>query len=165
MMLILKVPAFIAAVLFLSSVSAGAMEFADRPGMMSGSSTPQAIRDRPTDDRLRRQINSLLIPQPVQAAERKPSDRPRPVSLVPIRFSFAKFGDRPGRLSAEFSAVSNISFEHGAGVAGSDFRPIPAPIAMKFENRPGPISNRFGTLAAVSIKFADRRGFTSSLPR
>jgi hypothetical protein len=164
-MVILKVQAVMAAVLFMS-VSADAMEFADRPGTMFELSAPRAIRSMPADDCLRRQIDSHVILLPAQAAERKFSDRPRPVSRVPVRLSATMSGDRRGRLSAEFSAIARgsvIRFEHWAGVVSSRLGPIPAPTAMRFENRPGPILNRFKALAAVSNKFADRRGFTSSL--
>src|SRR5688572_28384828 len=105
MMLILKIPGVFAAVLFMSSVSADVMELADRPGVTSGLSASRAILTMPTGDCLRRQINNQVILLPVQAAERKLSDLPRPVSLVPIRLS-ATLGNRPGRLSAEYGTVS-----------------------------------------------------------
>jgi hypothetical protein len=167
-MSMLRVPAIIAGVLFMSSFSADAMEFADRPGMTSGLSAPLAIRAMSMSDCLRRQIDGPVILLPVQAAARKLSDRPRPVSLVPIRLSATMLRDRPGRMSAEFSAISigsDVGREDRAAVQSSHLRLIPAPTAMTFENRPGPISNRFKTLAAASIEYADRRGFTSSLAR
>ena len=97
-MSILRVPAVMAAVLFMSSVSAQAMEFADRPGVtfdVVGASS--ATRAMLTDDCSRRQINTYSILLPVAIAETKPADRPRPVSLIQIRVTRMILSDRPGR--------------------------------------------------------------------
>lgn len=167
-MLILRVPAVIAAVLFMSSASAQALEFVDRQGPISGAfNSSSAVRAIPGDDHSRRQINDAVLLLPATVAETKLADRPRPVSLVRIRVASMMFGKGPGRLSAEFSAIataSRIRFDHRLGVISNHFEPIAMATAVRFENRPGPISNRFKTSPDVSIKFADRRGFTSSLP-
>ena len=160
-MLILKVPAFIAAVLFMSSVSAQAMEFADRPGPISGAlKSPSIVCAMPIEDRLCRRVNNHFILRATTATEKKLAARLRPVShLIRIQVAQMMF-ERPGRLSAEFSAVargSGIRFEYGPGVASSWLKPTATPNAIKFENRPGSVSNRFNTMPAV--KFADRRGF------
>jgi hypothetical protein len=166
-MLILKVPALIAAVLSISSVSAQAMEFADRPGPVSGAfNSSSAIRAIASEDRSRRQINNHLIMLPVTATGSKLADRPRPLSnLIRIRVTHRMFEDRPGRLSAEFSAVaraSGIRFEYGPGLASSWLKPIAAPTVMKLKHRPAHISNRFKASVAENNKFEDRPGFTSS---
>jgi hypothetical protein len=166
-MLIVKVPAVVAVVLFLSSVSAQAMEFADRPGLNSARiSSPAAIRALLTDDCSRRQINNrnVLLPPPVTWT--KLADRPSSISnriQIPVAQAI-----RPGRLSAEFSTIARgpgIKFEYGPGVASGWLKPTATRTAMKFEHRPGPISHRFITSAAGSIKVRDRDDFTSSLTK
>lgn len=166
-MLKVRVSAVIAAVLLMSSVSAQAMEFADRPEPISEAfNSPAAVRAIPSDDHSRRQINNPVVLLPVIVAETKLTDRPRPVSnVIPIKVSHS---DRPGRLSAEFTKVargSGIRFEYGPGVVASWLQPATASTALKFENRPGPVSNHFNISVAASIKFADRDLFTSSLPK
>lgn len=163
-MLIAKVPAVIAAVLFMS-VSVQAMEFADPPGPISGAlSSPRlTVHANPCADHSRRQINNPVALLPASVAGTKLADRPRPASLIRIQLVRVVFGDRPGRLSAEFRAVAHgtMRFEHRPGKVTNRFKATNTASAMKFENRPGPVSNRFKTLASVS-KFADRRSFASS---
>ncbi len=167
-MLILRVPAVMAVVLFMSSVSAQAMEFADRPGPISGAfSSPSPVHVMPSEDRLRRQINSHIALRPVPLISTKVADRPNPISNV-ISTKFSHFEDGRGRLSAEFSAVSEgsgIRFEHWPWVISNPIKPIASSTAMRFENRPGPISNRFKTWVAGSNKVVDRPGFTSSVAK
>jgi hypothetical protein len=168
-MLKLKVPAVIAAMFFMSSVSAQAMEFADRPGPISAVlSSPSIVRAMPSADRSRRQIDNHVVLMPGTVTGMKLTDRLRPISsLIQARVAHVMFEDRPGRLSAEFSAVSSgsgIRFEHRPGVASNRFKPIATPTAMKFENRPGSISNRFKA-SIVSSKSEDRPGFTASLSK
>jgi hypothetical protein len=164
-MLILRVPAVIAAVLFMSSVSAQALEFVDRPGPISGVfNAPSAVRAIPSGDHSRRQINDAVLFLPATVAETKLADRPRPVSLVRIRVASMIFGKGPGRLSAEFSAVSrdaSIRFEHRPAMVTQHFKPT-VTIATRFGNRPDAMLNRFKASAAVSFKFEDRPGFASS---
>jgi hypothetical protein len=166
-MLKLKVPAIIAAMFFMSSVSAQAMEFADRPGPISEAfNSPSTVRALPIEDRSRRQIDNHVVLLPITKPGTKLTDRPRPISnIIPIRVVHIMLGDRPGRLSAEFSAVSRNSGIRFAGVVSNRFKPIATPTAMKFENRPGSISNRFKALAGVGIKFEDHPDFTSSLSK
>jgi hypothetical protein len=168
-MLNLKFPAAIAAVVLMSSVSAQAMEFDDLPVLISGMSSPSTVRAMPSVDRSRRQIDNHVMLLPVAPAGTKLADRPRPISnLILARVAHRIFGDRPGRLSAEFSAVSKgsgISFENRPGQLSNRFRPIATPTVMRFENRPGSVSNRFKTLAARTITFEDRSGYTSSLSK
>jgi hypothetical protein len=167
-MLIAKVPAAIAAVLFMSSVSAQAMEFADRPGPLSESfASALTVRALQSEERSRRQINDHNILQPASVAWIK-LDRPRPISnLKRVWVVQMTFQNRPGRLSAEFSAVakgSRIKFEYGPGEVTSWLKPTARPIAMKFDHHQGLIGNLFPALVAVNIKFADR-GITSSLTK
>jgi hypothetical protein len=114
-MLIVKVPAVAAVVLFLSSVSAQAMEFADRPGLISAMiSSPAATRVLLSDDCSRRQINDRNVLLPGSVTSTKLADR------------------RPGRLSDEFSAVARapgIRFEYGPGMASSWLKPAAPHIA------------------------------------
>lgn len=134
-MVIVKASTALAAILFISSVSAKAMEFADRPGSISGvvSSSKAA---RASDDCLRRQLNSLnVLSAPVTGT--KLADRPSPIS-------------------------PRIRFEYGPGAASSWLKPVAARAAITFELRPGPISNRFTASAARGIKAGD---FTSSLTK
>jgi hypothetical protein len=132
-MLSVRVPAIIAALLFMSSASAHAMQFADRPGLNAGMDIVHAIS---SEDRLRRQIESQSFLRFVVEDFRR-----MPVS-----------GEGPGRLSAEYSApVMSLKVATGA--------------AMRFEDRPGPLSNRFKSVAAVAVKGADHLAFRSGLPR
>jgi len=130
-MLLVKVPAVAAVVLFLSSVSAQAMEFADRPGLMSAMiSSPAATRALLSDDCTRRQINNRSVLLPASVTWTKLADRPHSIS-TPIRMPAAE-AILPGRLSAEFSAVAKgpgIKFEYGPGVASGWLKPTAAYIA------------------------------------
>jgi hypothetical protein len=217
-MLIAKVPAVVAAVLFMS-ISTQAMEFADRPGMgFDVVSSLPALHFILIDDYSRRQINNINILLPPTVAQTRMVERPKPISNVmptkvsqsdrPGRLS-AEFSaasksigikvayrpwmvssriktklveqpklvsniiptevsqsDRPGRLSAEFSAVakaSGIKFGHRRPwMVGSRIKPTATSAAMSFED---PISSRFRILAALKIKSEDRRTFTSSLTK
>ena len=151
----------------IASVSTQAMEFADRPGPISGAfSSPTPAHVMLSEDRLRRQINSHIALRPTLIST-KAADRPNPISNVNST-KLSRVEDGRGRLSAEFSAVSEgsgIRFEHWPWVISTPIKPIASPTAMRFENCPGPISNRFRTLAAGNNKVVDRPGFTSSLAR
>lgn len=166
-MLIAKVPAAVAAVLFMSSVAAQAMEFADRPGPLSETfDSALTVRAMQSEERSPRQINNHSILHPVLIEWLKLADRPRPISKQ-VWMVQTKFQNRPGRLSAEFSAVakgSRIKFEYGPGDVTSWLKPSVTPIAMKVGHHPGPIGNLFPPLVAEDIEFADR-GFTSSLTK
>jgi hypothetical protein len=157
-MLILKVPAVIAAVLFMSSVSAQAMEFADRPGVtFDVVSAGKAIQVTQSDDCSRRQIHKLNVL--LTSARTKLVGRPGTILNV------IQNSERPGRLSAEFSNVdkrSGFRFEYGPGELASWLKPTATAVAMKFEDRPGPSTARFKTLAAVS---GDSHILTSSLAK
>ena len=76
-MLIAKFPAVIAAVLFMSSVSAQAMEFADRPGTIS-KTFDSALTVRAMQSEERSQLQNIL--HPVSVERLKLADRPRPIS-------------------------------------------------------------------------------------
>jgi hypothetical protein len=166
-MLIVKVPTALAVMLFISSVSAQAMQFADRPGLITKMvSLSAATRALPSDDCSRRQITNgdVFLPAPVTG--KKLADRPRPMSTR-IRIAAAEimFETRPGRLSAEFSAVAKshgMKFEYGPGMASGWLKSAAARTAMRFEHR---LAHRFTTWAAGSIKVGDRNDFTSSLTR
>jgi hypothetical protein len=163
-MLIVRVPAVVAAVLFMSCVSAKAMEFADRPGMtLDVISSLPAVRLILNDDYSRRQINNLNILLPTTLTQTRQVERPKPVSnIIPAKLSWS---DRPGRLSAEFSAVNKkfgIKFGHRLWMASSSIKPTAKPPAISFED---PTLSRFRILAALKIRSEDRRGFTSSLAK
>jgi len=162
-MLIVKVPAAVAAVLFMS-VSAQAMEFAKRPAPVSETfAWAPTVRSVHGDERLRRQINTQNIFHPVSVEWMK-LDRPRPISNLKRVWTVQRtVQNRPGRLSAEFSALassSRIRFEYGPGEISGWLKPTR--IAMKFADRPGPIANLFSPLADVDVTLADR-AFTSSI--
>ena len=166
-MLIAKVPAVIAAVLFMSSASAQAMEFADRPGPNSETfDSALAVRAMQSEERSNRQLNNHNILHPVSVEWMKLADRPRPISnLKRVWVVQTKLQNRSGRLSAEFSTVvkgTHIRFEYGPGEVSSWLTPTTTPIAMKFDHHPGPIGNLFPPSGAENIKIADR-SFTSSL--
>lgn len=149
-MLMVKVPAVLAAVLFMASVSAQAMEFADRPGIAVASSLP-AIQVASVGDLARRQIHQ---PKSLLGTDEK--------TMAIVNSILARLAEPegPGRLSAEFSAVvkpSGVKFEFGPGELASWLKPTATTVAMKFEDRRRPIT-------AISIKNADRQ-FTSSVAR
>jgi hypothetical protein len=143
-MSILKISAAMAALLFMS-VSAQAMEFADRPGSVSEALTPaRTIGAIASGERLRRQIDDQSILQPVSVEWMKLADRPRPISnLKGVWVVQRTFQNRLGRLSAEFSAVTG---------------------ATNFDHHTGPIGNLFPPLAADDIAPADHNS-TSSLTK
>jgi hypothetical protein len=162
-----KVPTALAVMLFISTVSAQAMQFADRPGLISeGVSSSAAARALPSDDCLRRQITDrhVLLSHPV--AGTKLADRPRPISnRIRIAAAEMMFETRPGRLSAEFSAVAKshgMRFEYGPGMASGWLKAAADRTAIRFEHRP---ANRFTKWAAGSIKVRNRDDFTSSVTR
>jgi len=165
--MIVKVPTALAVMLLISSVSAQAMDFADRPGLISErADSSAATRALQSDDCLRRQITDLhvLLSHPVTGT--KLTDRPRPISNR-IRIAAAEMvvETRPGRLSAEFSAIAKshgIRFEYGPGMASGWLKAAAALPAIRFEHRP---ANRFTKWAAGSIKVGNRDDFTSSVTR
>jgi len=168
-MLIAKVPAVVAAVLFMSSLSAQAMEFADRPRPISEAFTSTlTVRAMQSEERSNRQLNKHNLIHPVSVEWMKLADRPRPISnLKRVWVIQTKFQNKPGRLSAEFSAVArdySMNFEYGPGELSSWLKPTETRITLKGSHHRGPIGNLFPPLAAEDIKFADR-GFTSSITK
>lgn len=165
-MLIAKVSAVAAAVLFMSSVSAQAMEFADRPGPISETFVSAlTVRAIQSEERLRRQINHHNIFLSVSGAWIKLGDRPRAISNVRRVWVQTTFQNRPGRLSVEFSAVaksSRIKFEYGPGEVSGWLKPNTAHVAMKIADHPGPIGTLFPPLGTENIQLADST-FTSSI--
>jgi hypothetical protein len=163
-MVIIKVSTALAAILLVTSVSAQAMQFADRPGLISetvrASAASRAVR---SDDRSRRQIaRDVLLSAPVTAT--KLADRPRPISnRIQIAVTEVMIDTRPGRLSAEFSAVARsygMRVEYGPGMASGWVEAAATHTAMKFDHPP---TNRFTAWAAGNIKVGNRDDFTSSL--
>jgi hypothetical protein len=142
-MVIAKVPAVVAAVLFMSSVSAQAMEFANRPGVMSEVlASSSAILAMPIEDR--GQVNHRVV-RPATVPGIRPASRHRPVSKsIPTRMAAMMFVHSLGPISHGVSAFSSSG--------------------IKFENRPGPV-NRFKELAAGKNKLEGHPDFTSSLSR
>ena len=140
-----KVSAVMAAVLFMSSVSAQAMEFADRPGMPIVQSM---AKPRVTSDLARRQINQ---PKSLLGTDEG--------SMAILNSIFARLAepDGPGRLSAEFSpvVVNSGNFEHRPIMIGSGMKDTIRRAAMRFEDRPRP---------AVTSKLVDQI-VTSSVRR
>jgi hypothetical protein len=165
-MVIVKVPTALAAMLFISA-SAQAMQFADRPGLsseiISASAAGRAVR---SDDFSRRQIahRNVLLTAPVTAA--KLADRPRPVSnRIRIAVTEMMFESRPGRLSAEFSAVTKsygMKFEYGPGMASGWLEAAATRTAIRFDHRP---VTRSTAWAVGNIQVGSRDDFTSSLTR
>src|SRR5215216_2109407 len=140
-MLIAKVPAVIAAVLFMSSVSAKAMEFADRPGPISEITSALAVRAIQSEERSHRQINNQNILHSVSVEWMKFADRPRPISNLKRVWVQRTSQTKPGRLSAEFSAVaksSRMGFEYGPGELSSWLKPTETRIVLKASHHRGP---------------------------
>jgi hypothetical protein len=168
-MLIAKVPAVIAAVLFMSSASAQAMEFADLPGPISETfDSALTVRAMQSEERSNRQLNKHNVIHTVSVEWMKLADRPRPISnFKQVWVVQGTSQTKPGRLSAEFSAVaksSRVRLEYGPGELSGWLKPTEIRIALKASHHRGPIGNLFPPLAAEDITFADR-GFTSSLSR
>jgi|SRR5215207_480823 len=165
-MLIVKVPAVVAAVLFMS-VSAHAMEFANRLGTISETfTTALNVRAMQSKERPHRQITNHTILMPVSVAWIKLADRPKPISkrIWVVKMTLQ---NSPGRLSDEFSAAarsSRIKFEYGPGEVSSWFKLAATPVIMGFDHHLSPIGNLFPPLAFEDITFADR-GLTSSLTK
>ena len=136
-MLNAKVAAALAAVLVMSSVSAQAMEFADRPGMTVVSSMP-ARQAAFIGDSTRRQIN-----------QRKSLLGTDDWTMAIVNSILAPEIEGQGRLSAEFSQVivSNDYFEHRPVMIGSKIKASVTRAAMRFEDRPG---------TAMTSKLVDR---------
>jgi hypothetical protein len=147
-MLVSKAQIVVGLVLLMSSASVEAMEFGDRPGVKSPSFA--VARLSVSHDRLRRQIGNcrtLYNKAPVQL---KITDRPRPLFTV-IDDAVVSSKHGPGRLSAEFSAVSWSSKVKLDPRRAVSIRRKPNVIIgeMKFEDRPGPVSNPFAGKAAA----------------
>jgi len=166
-MVIIKVSTALAAILFVSSVSAQAMQFADRPGLISemagASAASHVLR---SDDCSRRQIANRGVLQSTPVTAIKILDRPRPISSrIRIAVTEVMLDTRRGRLSAEFSAVARsygMKFEYGPGLASSWIKAAAPRSAMAAGHRP---ANRFTAWAVESIKVGNRDDFTSSLTR
>ena len=135
-MLISKAAAVVIAVLMSSSVSAEAMEFADRPGTMPGFSSSANGRMLVKNDRLRRQIDQSAF-SVSRTLPNRIADRPRPLVIHIERQSMSQ--DRVGRLSPEFSALvryPSIQLDplHAASIRR---KPVAKTERLKFEDRPG----------------------------
>ena len=136
--------------ILLMSVSAEAMEFGDRPGMVAGLSSPTLSHTMPDSDRLRRQIDALAQ---FEISGSKLADRPRPISnVIHVRVS-SLTKDGPGRLSPEFSAVSATSPVRLVSKLPGNIRRKPTAKfgVMRFRDRPGSMSNYFKDIAIASV--------------
>jgi hypothetical protein len=143
-MVIAKVPAVVAAVLFMSSVSAQAMEFADRPGTSSTGS----IKIASVGDMSRRQIRQPNI-----------LGRDRRTGLVVLNSILVNSneGERPGRLSAEFIPIVSDGLEYmPVRTSKGRVRYCPTSAAMRFEDRPGFAGARLGAQTTAGNTIADR---------
>jgi hypothetical protein len=147
-MLNAKVSAVIAAVLFMSSVSAQAMEFADRPGMRVVSSLP-ASQGAWVGDLARRQIH--------QPKSLLGTDEGTKAILNSI-FELLAEAEGPGRLSDEFSpvVVNSGNFERRPIMIGGKIKNTIRRAAMRFEDRLGLAPTRLNTATAVTSKLAGR---------
>jgi hypothetical protein len=147
----------VALVLMMSSASAEAMEFGDRPGLPHGASSAR-LSASVSQDRLRRQIDGYTALEQRAVVRLKITDRPRPLFTM-IDNAVLSSRDRPGRLSAEFSRASWTSIIKPASIHR---KPNVVIGTMKFEDRPGNVSNRFKDVAAVRIKFEDHRKLSTA---
>src|SRR5687768_563119 len=129
-MLNAKVSAVFAAVWVMCSVSAQAMEFADRPGMTVVSSMP-ALQVASVGDLARRQIHQ---PKSLLGTDE------RTTAILNSIFELLAEPDGPGRLSAEFSpvVVDSGNFEHRPIMIGSTIKGIPTLPTRTFEGQSGP---------------------------
>jgi hypothetical protein len=141
-----KISALVAAVLVMSSVSAHAMEFADRPGMAVVSSMP-ARQAAFVGDSARRQIN-----------QRKSLLGTDDWTMAIVNSILAPEIEGQGRLSPEFSPVivRNDNFEHRPVMIGSKIKDSVTRAAMRFEDRPGPVitSKLVDQIATSSVRKA-----------
>lgn len=136
----------VALVLMMSSASAEAMEFGDRPGLTSGvSSAP--LSASVSQDRFRRQVDSYSFLDQSAAVRLNLTDRPRPLFTV-MDEAMVSSNQGPGRLSAEFNVASwTVTFK-GASIHR---KPNVVIGGMRFEDRPGPISNH-STVAKTTTR-------------
>jgi hypothetical protein len=144
--------AAIFAILLMSSVSAKAMEFGDRPGM-AGVSLPPARNVTLSDDRMRRQIGGRTTIAAIKNAQSKLADRPRPVSNIVGKRVSSIIKDGLGRLSQEFIIVSadsqfRTSLRHPVSIRR---KPIVVFGSMRFDDHPGSMSNGFKDMTAATI--------------
>jgi hypothetical protein len=145
-MLNAKVTAVVAAVLVMSSVSAQAIEFGDRPGIPVVRSM-QAVQVTSAGDLARRQIDQ---PKSLLGA-----DRQTMVILNSI-FSLLSETEGRGRLSAEFSqvAVDFGNFERRTVMSGRKIKDI-SRRSITFADRPGLATARINP-ATLTDKLVDR---------
>lgn len=127
-MLIAKVSAVVAAVLVMSSVSAHAMEFADRPGTRVANSMP-VLEVSSEGDLARRQIHH---PKSLLGTDKRTRD------ILESIVGLLAEREGPGRLSAEYSpfVVDFGNFEHRPIMIGTTAKVATSRAAMKFEDRP-----------------------------
>jgi hypothetical protein len=143
-MMILRVPAVVAAVLFMSSVSVEAAGFADRPDMLYGNALQQIVHV--SKDRLRRQISSHIV---------FPTAPRLILNFVRIPKIHVALAMTPGRLSPEFSPAIRrpaVNFETWSRLGSGRYS------AMTFKDQPGPMSKRVRMAAPRIIRF-DRPAF------
>jgi hypothetical protein len=124
-----KISALVAAVLVMTSASAQAIEFADRPGMPVVSSMT-ALQTPSVGDLTRRQIHQ---PKSLLGTDE------RAMAILNSILALAA-PEGPGRLSAEFSQVVSDTgnFELRPIMIGSSIKYTVRHAAMRFEDRPGP---------------------------
>ena len=141
-----NISALVAAVMVMTSVSAQAMEFADRPGVLV--SSKPAVQASLVGDLARRQIHQ---PKSLLGTDKGT------MAILNSIFELLAEAEGPGRLSAEFSPVVVVSgnFEHRPIMIGSRIKAVIKRAAMRFEDRPR---------AAVTNKLVDQT-VTSSLRR
>ena len=142
-MLNAKVAAALAAILVMSSVSAHAMDFADRPGMTVISSMP-ALQVTSVGDLARRQIDQ---PKSLLGTDE------RTMAILNSILALLAEPKGSGRLSAEFSPVVGDSgnFEHRPIMIGSRMKDGIVRAAMRFEDRPGLATVRLTTKVVDQI--------------
>lgn len=143
--------AAIFAILLMSSVSAEAMEFGDRPGLVAEHRSPVVRHKTASTDRVRRQVDDLVR---FKIGGSMLAERQRPVSMVIHTPLDSLMRDRPGRLSPEFTAVSESSHirldsRHSASIPR---KPAVMIVGMRFEDRPGASSVGFANITTASIE-------------
>ena len=138
--------AAVIAILLMSSVSANAMEFGDRPGL----SSPTVSHTVASVDRSRRQIDALAQ---FKISGLKLADRRRPISNVNHKRLASLPKDGPGRLSPEFTVVSGgphirLDVRHAVSIPR---KPVTMIMGMKFEDRPGSMATPNSVVRLQSV--------------
>jgi hypothetical protein len=157
-MIILSVPAVLAA-LFISSVSAEAAGFANRPDMLDRASPPPVVHA--SHDVSRRQINGHSALRTASITAIKLPHRPTPVSNFRSKKASVEIAGGAGRLSPEFSPVirrSVVIFKSWSRLGSSRYS------AMTFKDQARPMAKRLAMAIPLTLRF-DRPAFVPASTR